>query len=115
MTYSEEIRQYFIDNPQATTKEAVDLFMEKGMSKATIYNTLNRSVARGLAIKNEDGTYDFTTYINRANETAEIKEWKNDIRKELVERLIEANNSETDSNQIRLNSKEIRQLLNEIF
>lgn len=115
MTYSEQIRQYFIDNPQTTEIEAVHLFRESGVSKANVYNTLRRAVERGLAVKNDDGTYDFTPYANRKNEMEEIKEWKNDIRKELVERLIEANNIETDSNQIRLNSKEIRQLLNEIF
>lgn len=47
-------------------------------------------------------------------ERSSLIEWKNEIRRELVEQLLEANRRETASDQIRLNAKEINKLLNEV-
>lgn len=58
--------------------------------------------------------YNDTQYFESTKAKEELTEWKRDVRKDLVEQLLQANANETDSNQIRLNAKTINQLLVEI-
>lgn len=117
-TKADLIRQYFIDNPDKTLEDGKNYFQDKGINRNTVFKSMKRAVDSGMAFQNPNGTYDFSVYFSKLEQKEEIetlKEWKNEVRKELVNRLIEANNHETDSNQLRLNSKEIRKLLSEIY
>lgn len=114
MTKAETVRKYFIDNPESTVDDAVQALAGSDIDKRTINICLKRDVGRGLAIRNSDGTYDYTLLTDTKTRAADLLEWKREIRQALVEQLLDANKVETDSNQIRLNAKVINQLLSEI-
>lgn len=114
MVKAEVVRDFFKQNPEATVNDAVEALANEKITKRDIGICLKRDVDRGWAVKLEDGTYQYLDLQAEKSNAREIQEWKQDIRKQLVEQLMAANNIETDSNQIRLNAKAINQLLLEI-
>ena len=61
-----------------------------------------------------DNGIDYSSFFYEEEERSNLLEWKNEVRRELINQLLEANRRETASDQIRLNAKEINKLLNEV-
>ncbi|MFW5458158.1 hypothetical protein [Streptococcus hyovaginalis] len=109
-----QLREYFRDNPNSTKEDALLALKSDGFDANMIKGYVWRDKKRGFYKEDNDG---YITYIDQFDLQAEIdetNEWKRDIRRELVEQLMAANRLETNSEQIRMNSKVINQLLGEI-
>lgn len=107
---SELIRRMLYQNPGLSFDEIAESLE---INKKNVQINVGRDLKNGKCIKTDNG-YDYSGYFFNVEEKAELREWSNIIRRELVEQLLEANKSEIDSNQIRLNAKEINRLLKEI-
>lgn len=110
MTKTERIRRFFYENSKTNKKEAVEALKEFGIEENHIKVTLWKDVKSGICTTD----YDYTQYFESTRAKEELFNWKRDVRKDLVEQLLQANEHENDSNQIRLNAKTINQLLGEI-
>ena len=110
MTKADEIRKYYRDNPLASVEEVAEA---TGIAKEKIRAYISKDVKAGRCIRTENGI-DYSSFFYEQEERSSLIEWKNEIRRELVEQLLEANRRETASDQIRLNAKEINKLLNEV-
>jgi len=110
MTKADEIRKYYRDNPLASAEEVAEA---TGIAKEKIRAYISKDVKAGRCIRTENGI-DYSSFFYEEEERSSLIEWKNEIRRELVEQLLEANRRETASDQIRLNAKEINKLLNEV-
>lgn len=110
MTKAERIRRFFYENPDASRKEAVEALKEFGVEENHVKVTLWKDVKSGICTSD----HDYTQYFELTKAKEELSSWKREVRKDLVEQLLQANEHETDSNQIRLNAKTINQLLSDI-
>lgn len=110
MTQAERIRKYYKDNPSASYDEVAE---KTGISKATVRRTLARDVNSGFCSKTEDGI-DYSTFFKNEEERHDLIEWKNYVRRELIDQLLEAGRREKDSDKVRLIAKAIDKLLNEV-
>ncbi|WP_261368810.1 hypothetical protein, partial [Streptococcus agalactiae] len=110
MTKAERIRRFYYENPNSKLADSYQALKEYDISESHIKVTLSRDRKNGVC----DTNYDYTQYFESTKAKEELTEWKRDVRKDLVEQLLQANANETDSNQIRLNAKTINQLLVEI-
>lgn len=110
MTKADEIRKYYRDNPLASVEEVAET---TGIAKEKIRAYVSKDVKAGRCIRTENGI-DYSNFFYEEEERSSLIEWKNDVRRELIEQLLEANRRETASDQIRLNAKEINKLLNEV-
>ncbi|MGQ9412178.1 hypothetical protein [Streptococcus pluranimalium] len=109
-----QLREFFRDNPNSTREDALLALKSDGFDANIIKGYIYRDKKRGFYREDDDG---YITYIDQYDQQTEIdetNEWKRDIRRELVEQLMAANRLETSSEQIRMNSKVINQLLGEI-
>ena len=110
MTKADKIRKYYKDNPLASVEEAAET---TGIDKKSIRVYITRDVKAGRCVKSNNGI-DYSDFFQEAEERNSLIEWKNDIRRELVDQILEANRRETASDQIRKNIKVINKLLNEV-
>ncbi len=110
MTKADEIRKYYRDNPLASVEETAEA---TGIAKEKIRAYIAKDVKAGRCIRTGNGI-DYSNFFYEEEERSSLIEWKNEIRRELIEQLLEANRRETASDQIRLNAKEINKLLNEV-
>ncbi|MCB2832764.1 hypothetical protein K3M68_01635 [Streptococcus dysgalactiae subsp. dysgalactiae] len=110
MTKAERIRRFYYENENPKLAEAYQVLKDYDISESHIKVTLSRDRKNGICTTD----YDYTQYFETTKAKEELSSWKCDVRKDLVEQLLQANNHETDSNQIRLNAKTINQLLSEI-
>lgn len=110
MTQANKIRKYYKDNPLASVEEVAET---TGITKENIRAYIAKDVKAGRCIKTENGI-DYSIFFYEKEKRSSLIEWKNEIRRELIEQLLEANRRETASDQIRLNAKEINKLLNEV-
>lgn len=110
MTKADEVRKYYRDNPLASVEEAAEV---TGITKENIRAYIAKDVKAGRCIRSDNGI-DYSSFFYEEEERSSLIEWKNDVRRELIDQLLEANRRETASDQIRLNAKEINKLLNEV-
>ena len=110
MTKADEIRKYYRDNPLASVEEAAEV---TGITKENIRSYIAKDIKAGRCIRTENGI-DYSSFFYEEEERSSLIEWKNEVRRELIDQLLEANRRETASDQIRLNAKEINKLLNEV-
>lgn len=110
MTKADEIRKYYRDNPLASVEEVAET---TGIAKEKIRAYVSKDVKAGRCIRTENGI-DYSNFFYEEEERSSLIEWKNEVRRELIDQLLEANRRETASDQIRLNAKEINKLLNEV-
>ncbi|MTB64107.1 hypothetical protein GGG87_03705 [Streptococcus sp. zg-86] len=112
MSKAESIRVYYREHPDATYKEVAEaLNLEEGFVRSNVYRDINQYK---ICVRKEDGSLDYEFYYKADEEKKEFLTYTKEVLLELVEQLRSANRRETDSNQIRLNCKEIRSLLQEI-
>lgn len=110
MTKADEIRKYYRDNPLASVEEVAEA---TGITKENVRAYISKDVKAGRCIRSDNGI-DYSSFFYEEEERSGLIEWKNDVRRELIDQLLEANRRETASDQIRLNAKEINKLLNEV-
>ncbi len=110
MTKADEIRKYYRYNPLASVEEVAEA---TGIAKEKIRAYISKDVKAGRCIRSDDGI-DYSSFFYEEEERSNLLEWKNEVRRELINQLLEANRRETASDQIRLNAKEINKLLNEV-
>lgn len=110
MTKADEIRKYYRDNPSASVKEVVEA---TGIADGKVRAYISKDVKAGRCIRTKKGI-DYSSFFYEEEERSNLLEWKNEVRRELIDQLLEANRRETASDQIRLNAKEINKLLNEV-
>ena len=110
MTKADEIRKYYRDKPLASVEEVAEA---TGIAKEKIRAYISKDVKAGRCVRSDNGI-DYSNFFYEEEERSSLIEWKNEIRRELIEQLLEANRRETASDQIRLNAKEINKLLNEV-
>ncbi len=110
MTKADEIRKYYRDNPLASVEKVAEA---TGIAKEKIRAYISKDVKAGRCIRTENGI-DYSNFFYEEEERSSLIEWKNEVRRELIDQLLEANRRETASDQIRLNAKEINKLLNEV-
>ena len=110
MTKADEIRKYYRDNPLASVEEVAET---TGIAKEKIRAYISKDVTAGRCIRTENGI-NYSNFFYEKEERSSLIEWKNEVRRELIDQLLEANHRETASDQIRLNAKEINKLLNEV-
>ena len=110
MTKADEIRKYYRDNPLASVEEAAEA---TGIDKKSIRVYVAKDVKAGRCVKSNNGI-DYSDFFQEAEERNSLIEWKNDVRRELIDQILEANRRETASDQIRKNIKVINKLLNEV-
>lgn len=111
MSKAEIIRKALHENPALTYDELAEL---ADTTPVSVRASISKDKKAGRCIRKADKTFDYSAYFASAQEIDELKEWKNDIRRQLIDQLLEANRRETASDQIRLNAKEINKLLNEV-
>ncbi|VTS50497.1 phage protein [Streptococcus anginosus] len=111
MSRAEMIRKVLHENPTLTTDEVAETV---GTTPQRVRAYIAKDIKAGRCVRNADKTIDYSIYFTTEEEINELNEWKNEIRKQLIEQLLEANRRETASDQIRLNAKEINKLLNEV-
>lgn len=110
MTKADEIRKYYRDNPLASVEEVAEATR---IAKEKIRAYISKDVKAGRCIRSDNGI-DYSSFFYEEEERSNLLEWKNEVRRELINQLLEANRRETASDQIRLNAKEINKLLNEV-
>lgn len=111
MTQAERIREYFKENPTSKTEEAAEALETTNSNvKVNVY----RDLKAGRCVLLDDKSLDYSPYFEKANETAELINWKNDTRREWVDMLTRAAEKETDSNTMRLLIKEANKLMKEV-
>lgn len=111
MTQAERIRAYYRENPNAHYKEVAEAL---GIKENNVKANISRDVKHGLAVRTENGGVDYEYYFKAAAEKEDYRDYSKTILTEQIELIREANRRETDSNQIRLNAREIRSLLHEV-
>ncbi|OHX26786.1 hypothetical protein BKX95_08465 [Streptococcus iniae] len=111
MSQAEQIREYYKENPTASYDDASQAL---GIVKNSVKANISRDIKAGKCIRNEDGSIDYYAYFKTSEEILNFRDWQNDVRRELIDQLLEANRHETASDQIRLNAKEINKLLSEV-
>lgn len=111
MTQAERIREFYRDNPMAGSKEVAEVL---DISAGTVRATISKDVAANRCVRIDGGGLDYSNYFNASNELSELRDYKNDIRHEMVEVLVSAMRNETDSDKLRMIVKEINKLLKEI-
>ena len=111
MTQAERIREYFKNNPTAPIADVAEALQTTASNvKVNVY----RDLKAGRCILAEDKSLDYSPYFEKAHETAELTNWKNDTRREWVDMLTRAAEEESDSNTMRLLIKEASKLMKEI-
>lgn len=116
MNKTDIVRDYFRHNQEATIQDAITA-LEDTIPKRTIQITLCKDFKAGRAVKVQIGeTYgaDYSSYFQQQDEIDEANQWKNEVRRELIEHLLEVNRLEKDSLQVRTNAKTINSLLEKI-
>lgn len=116
MNKTDIVRDYFRHNPNATIQDSITALVET-VPKRTIQIVLCKDFKAGRAVKIKLGdTYgaDYSTYFQKQEEEDETNEWKSEVRRELIEHLLEINRLEKDSLQARTNAKTIDALLQKI-
>lgn len=116
MNKTDIVRDYFRHNPNATIQEATTALVET-VPKRTIQIVLCKDFKAGRAVKVMTGdTYgaDYSSYFQKQDEIDEANDWKKEVRRELIEHLLEVNRLEKDSLQVRTNAKTINSLLEKI-
>lgn len=111
MTNAERIREYYSEHPNASSSEVAEAL---GIKETTVKGTVSRDCKHNLCVRLPDGGVDYTQHFKITEQQAEFREYAKEILLEQIEILREANRRESDSNQIRLNSREIRNLLYEV-
>ena len=111
ITQAERVRNFFKKHPKAKCDEVEEA---TGVPKTTIRVYVSKDLKSGRCVRDKDGGLNYSSYFQDSDEKAELREWQNDVRRELIDQLLEANRHETASDQIRLNAKEINKLLNEV-
>lgn len=112
MSKAEQIRVYYREHPNATYEEVADaLNFDVGFVRSNVSRDINQYK---ICIRKEDGSLDYEYYYKADEEKKEFLAYTKEVLQELIEQLRSANRRETDSNQIRLNCKEIRSLLQEV-
>lgn len=118
MSKADQLRNFFIENPGASQKEALETLEKDNFDKNYIKVQSWKDAKTGRGEKKEIGdglwTMDYSKHIEGAEEKRILAEWKREIQIRLIEQLVEANEKETNSEIIRLNAKTIYQLLREI-
>lgn len=110
MTKADEIRKYYRDNPLASVEEVAEATR---IAKEKIRAYISKDVKARRCIRSDNGI-DYSSFFYEEEERSNLLEWKKEVRRELINQLLEANRRETASDQIRLNAKEINKLLNEV-
>ncbi|HEL9634846.1 TPA: hypothetical protein U0K44_001717 [Streptococcus suis] len=111
MTSIERIREYYREHPNASSKEvSVALKIKENTVKASI----SKDVKNHRAVRLDNGGIDYTDFFEKDERLKAFREYQKEILEEQIEVLREANRREIDSNQIRLNAREIRMLLNDL-
>ncbi|NYS33102.1 hypothetical protein HZZ02_04830 [Streptococcus danieliae] len=111
MTQVDKIRNYLREHPEASHKEVSE---QTGVVLSNVKAFIHKDKASGKCIQNEDGTIDYSPFFEKKEGLAELVDFKNDIRRESVEILMDAARKETDPNVMRLLIKEANKLLKEI-
>lgn len=111
MTQADRIREYYKENPNASYAEVA---IALDIKETTVKGTVSRDCKQNLCVRLAEGGVDYSHHFTQAEKQAEFREYAKEILLEQIEILREANRRETDSNQIRLNSREIRNLLYEV-
>ena len=110
-TQAERIREYLRENPASKISEIAEAVNTTASNvKVNIY----RDLKAGRCVLLDDDSLDYSPYFEKANETAELVNWKNDTRREWVDMLTRAAEKETDSNTMRLLIKEANKLMKEV-
>lgn len=111
MTQAERVREFYRDNPTVKAKEAAE---KLDILYSSVKAYVAKDIKAGRCLRLPDGSLDYSNYFKISEEVGSLREWQNEVRRELIEQLLEANRHETASDQIRLNAKEINKLLNEV-
>lgn len=120
MTKTERIRAFFRDNPDKSQKDAYQELKKYGVTENNIYKIANRDGKSDkctkvyLSEKDNLWTLDYSHYFSVQEGVEEEREWKREVRKELIEQLISINKTEQDSERMRATAKVIDQLLEKV-
>ncbi|HFU3803547.1 TPA: hypothetical protein ACGO5D_000380 [Streptococcus suis] len=111
MTKADRIREYYREHPNATSSEVAEVL---GIKETTVKGTVSKDCKQNLCVRLAEGGFDYTQHFSIAEQKEEFREYAKEILLEQIDILRGANRRESDSNQIRLNSREIRNLLYEV-
>lgn len=111
MTNADRIRDYYRQHPNATSSEAAEAL---GIKETTVKGTTSRDCKHNLCVRLSEGGFDYTQHFSIAEQKEELREYAKEVLLEGIEILRAANRRETDSNQIRLNNRELRNSLYEV-
>lgn len=120
MNKTERIREFFYVNPDKSQKDAYQELQQYGITENNIYQMANRDSKSDkcskvfLNKKDNLWTLDYSHYFSVQQDVEEEREWKRDVRKELIEQLISINKTEKDSERMRATTKLIDQLLEKV-
>lgn len=111
MTQAERIREFLRENPASKISEIAEAV---NTTNSNVKVNIFRDLKAGRCVLLDDDSLDYSPYFEKANETAELVNWKNDTRREWVDMLTRAAEKETDSNTMRLLIKEANKLMKEV-
>lgn len=111
MTKADRIREYYRENPNATYSEVAEVL---GLKETTVKGTVSKDCKQNLCVRLAEGGIDYTQHFSIAEQKEELREYAKEVLLEGIEILRAANRRETDSNQIRLNNRELRNSLYEV-
>ncbi|MFI3124824.1 hypothetical protein ODU07_04920 [Streptococcus suis] len=111
MTSIERIREYYREHPNASPKKVSEALKIK---ENTVKASISKDVKNRRAVRLDNGGIDYTDFFEKDERLKAFREYQKEILEEQIEVLREANRREIDSNQIRLNAREIRMLLNDL-
>lgn len=110
-TQAERIREFLRENPASKISEIAEAV---NTTNSNVKVNIFRDLKAGRCVLLDDDSLDYSPYFEKANETAELVNWKNDTRREWVDMLTRAAEKETDSNTMRLLIKEANKLMKEV-
>lgn len=111
MTQAERIREFYKDNPTASTEEVAKAV---NTTNSNVRANVSKDLKAGRCIRLEDKSLDYSIYFEKVTVLEELIDWKNDTRREWIEMLTKVAEKETDSNTMRLLIKEANKLMKEI-
>lgn len=111
MNNAERIREFYRDNPEVSRAEAAK---QLGIKDSSVRGTVSKDIKAGWAIYTETGGVDYSNYFNTTQANEALIDYKNDVRRELIDHLMNAMRKETDSDRMRAIAKEVNKLLKEI-
>lgn len=104
------IREYLYEKPSASFDDVAEALK---INKKEVQINVGRDVKRGRAILN-GSDIDYSKFFEEKQERKEQSEYISNIRRSMIDRLVEVNETITDPDTLRLNMKMINQMLDKI-